>query len=356
MNLKVKTTKLQEMLNKALKGAGNNKLLPITSLISISVKDNVLTLTTTDATNYLYIKDEIKADDFSVVIHIETFAKLVAKMTCEDVELNVTDKGLEVVGNGTYVIPIPIDEEGNGIKYPNPREGFTAENMSKLTLSTVKTILHSIKPSLSTSNDVPVYTGYYVGDTVVSTDGYKIAGFKVNVFDDAKLISSEMMDLLDVMTDEVIVVATNGNKLVFETENCVVYGTIMDGVDDFPISPITDFLYKDAFPSMCKISKTHILQVLDRIGLFVGEFDDGVVNIKFTDNHLEITSVSSSGTEIIQYAESEDAKDFNATINLNMLVTQIKAQASDTVTIYYGKDNSIRLVDGDITLIVALTE
>ena len=55
MKIIIKTTTLQEMIAKAIKGASNNKLIPLTSLMAIEVKDKVLTLTTTDATNYLYI-------------------------------------------------------------------------------------------------------------------------------------------------------------------------------------------------------------------------------------------------------------------------------------------------------------
>lgn len=58
MKLQIKTTKLQEMLARAIKGASNNKLIPLTSLIAISLKDGELTLITTDATNYLYVRDD----------------------------------------------------------------------------------------------------------------------------------------------------------------------------------------------------------------------------------------------------------------------------------------------------------
>ena len=57
MKLTINAVKLQEMVSRASKGVGNNKLIPITSLNCIEVKDNVLTLITTDATNYLYITD-----------------------------------------------------------------------------------------------------------------------------------------------------------------------------------------------------------------------------------------------------------------------------------------------------------
>ena len=55
MKLKIKTLKMQEMVSKAIKGASGNKMIPITSLMAIELKENVLTLTTTDASNYVKI-------------------------------------------------------------------------------------------------------------------------------------------------------------------------------------------------------------------------------------------------------------------------------------------------------------
>ena len=53
--MKLPTIKLQEMLAKSIKGASFNKLMPMTSMIAIKVKNKELTLTTTDGTNYLYM-------------------------------------------------------------------------------------------------------------------------------------------------------------------------------------------------------------------------------------------------------------------------------------------------------------
>jgi DNA polymerase III sliding clamp (beta) subunit (PCNA family) len=46
--MKIATEKFQDMVARASKGASENKLLPITRLMAFELKDNVLTLTTTD--------------------------------------------------------------------------------------------------------------------------------------------------------------------------------------------------------------------------------------------------------------------------------------------------------------------
>ena len=39
MKLEISTLKLQEVVSKAIKGASNNKLIPLTGLLSIEVND-----------------------------------------------------------------------------------------------------------------------------------------------------------------------------------------------------------------------------------------------------------------------------------------------------------------------------
>ena len=53
--IELQTSKLKEMVSRAVKGASFNSILPITSMMAVELKDNKLTLTTTDGTNYLYI-------------------------------------------------------------------------------------------------------------------------------------------------------------------------------------------------------------------------------------------------------------------------------------------------------------
>ena len=53
MKFSILTKTLQDMINKVIKGAGNNKILPLTSMLDINLKEGVLSLTTTDMNNYV---------------------------------------------------------------------------------------------------------------------------------------------------------------------------------------------------------------------------------------------------------------------------------------------------------------
>lgn len=360
MKLTIKTETLKEMVSKAVKGAGNNKLIPITSLMAIELKDNTLTLTTSDATNYLYIKeDKVVGEDFYVVVQVEQFSKLISRLTCENVELEVTGNSLQVRGNGTYMIDIPLDENGEFIVYPNP---LATEKKSKksskgeIHLSTIKTILTSCKPALATTMETPVYTNYYAGDTVIATDTMKIASYNVDLFNDEKLlISAELMNLLDVIDEENISVSVDDTSIVFTTKDCIVYGHKAEGIEEFAVDAING-LTQSEYPSMCKLNKDELLSILDRISLFVSTYDKRAIRLTFARDGIGIESKQSNGVEHINYVESKDFNPFTLLIDIEMLMSQVKANVSDVIEMQYGLDSSIKLVDGNLTQIIALMD
>lgn len=356
MKLTISTSTLQNMVAKSMKGASCNKMIPLTGLMAIELKDHLLTLITTDATNYLYVREgKIEGDDFYVVIQAEMFSKLISKMTCEKVSLELKDNTLMVTGNGKYSIELPLDEEGELIKYPDPLVNTKFGAPTEINLSTVKLILNTAKAALANTLEVPCYTGYYVGDKVVATDTYKICGINIKLWDEPALVSPEMMSLLDIFTDEKFVVSRDGNTMLFESPGCTVYGTLMDSIDDYQIEAIGSLLAQD-FESSCKLTKSALLQLLDRLALFVSPYDKNGVYLTFTRNGLQIESKQANSVEVIPYAESENFRDFTCCVDIEMLHSQVKANTGDGITIHYGEDNAIKLTDGNVIQVIALLE
>ena len=357
MKLTINTSTLQNMVAKAMKGASCNKMIPLTGLMAIQLLDHELTLITTDATNYLYIhEDKVEGDDFYVVVQADIFSKLISKLTCEKVSLELKDNTLMVKGNGKYSIELPLDEEGELIKFPNPMEkGLGDITAYAINLSTVKLILATAKSALANTLEVPCYTGYYVGDKVVATDTYKICGISIKLWDEPALISPEMMNLLDIFTDEKITAMRSGNTMWFESKNCHLYGTLMDSIDDYQIEAI-DGLLEQGFESSCKLTKSALLQLLDRLALFVSPYDKNGVYLTFTRDGLQIESKQANSVEVIPYTESKDFRDFTCCVDIEMFHSQVKANTGDGITIHYGEDNAIKITDGNVVQIVALLE
>lgn len=362
MKLTIATEKFKDMVSRATKGVGNNKLIPLTSLIAIELKDSELTLITTDATNYLYIKeDKIVGEDFYAVVDANVFSKLISKITSESITLQIRKDltALEVIGNGTYRLELPIDENGEFIKYPDPYANLVVDNdmsdSSTINKTTANVILETIKPALATTLENPCYTGYYMGNNVVATDTYKIASMNVGIFDTPKLISAELFDLLAVMRSEKIAVTVADDTIMYSTPDCIIIGKLMEGLEDFAIDPIME-LVNTEFDSSCAVAKSAVLQLLDRLSLFVGPYDKNAIHLTFTNNGLQVSSKATSGVEIIPYVMSDNFRDFTCAVDIQMLTQEIKAISSDVIELHYGELNAIKFVDGNITIIVALLE
>ena len=358
MKLTIGTELMKDVVARAIKGAGNNKLIPITSMMCIELKDGELTVITTDATNYLYIKEQhVAGDDFYVVVDANQFAKLVSKMTCESITMTVDEKlyTMKVKGNGNYTIELPLDEDGESVKFPDAVATSDAVDLTGFNRSTVIAILETIKPALAVTMENPQYTAYYMGDKVVATDSYKIASLAIPMFDEPKLVSSEFLDLVAVMRAEKIMVSASDTDIVFKTPDCIIVGKFVDGIDDFAIEPITNLIEQE-LDSHCGVPKSDLLQMLDRLSLFVGTYDKNAVDLTFTNQGLQVSSKASSGIEILPYVTSDNQVDFTCAVDIQMLVNEVKAIQNDLIEIYYGDDSSIKLVDGNITIVIALME
>lgn len=164
-----------------------------------------------------------------------------------------------------------------------------------------------------------------------------------------------MMDLLSVMYAEKIKVERSGDDVIFSTPDCIVVGKTLEGFDEFAIDAITS-LVDTEYNSYCKVSKNALLQLLDRLALFVSPYDKNAISLTFTSQGLQVSSLATSGVEIIEYIASNNFKDFTCSIDINMLIQEVRAIKNDVIELYYGDDNAIKLVDGNITLIVALLE
>lgn len=360
MKLTINAEKLKDMVSRAVKGVGNNKLIPLTSLMCIELKEAMLTLVTTDATNYLYITEKgIIGDDFYVVVDANTFSKLISKMTCENITLEVKDglQALEVKGNGNYRIELPLDENGQIIKYPDPVTTTDLSHAIENTInrSTVQVILETIKPALAVTLENPCYTGYYMGEQIVATDTYKIASMGVKLFDTPKLVSPEFLDLLAVTHEEKITALVTDTDIMCSTSDCIVCGKFMEGIEEYAIDAISGLVNTD-FTSFCSVPKNALLQLLDRLSLFVGTYDKNAIYLTFTQSGLQISSKAANGVELIDYVSSEDFKDYTCAIDIQMLTQEVKAIQNDVIELYYGEDNAIKMTDGNITIIIALLE
>lgn len=358
MELKIKTHDLKEMVSKSIKCVSNNKLIPLTSLMSIKVESNILTLTTTDATNYFYVSssDLYDCEDFEVCVMADIFTKLVQKTTAEYTTLVVDNAIMKIKGNGNYTLELPLDENGATIKFPKKlKDDCFRKLLGTIKLSTIHNILAVNKSSLAENMDFPVLTCYYCGDKVITSDRKRVCDTDIKVFDEPMLITAALMELLGSLDEEDIEVTIDEGSVVFSTSSDILFAPITEGVETFPVKAIESLVEQD-FSSMCKVSKSALLNVVDRLSLFVAPYDKHGIYLTFNSDGILLSSKKSSGQELIPYVESENFVPYTCCIDIEMFRSQIVTQDCDAVELYYGSDVAVKLVNKNITQIIALLE
>lgn len=278
---------------------------------------------------------------------------MVTRLTSETTTLSFEEGVFTVYANGQYKIELPLDENGEFIKLPTPYEEILKQKpTSKMTLEAVKSILRVNKPSLATTLEVPCYTGYYVSDRVISTDTYKLCGNKISVLGKPALVAPETMLLLDNVEEADVDITVQGNEILFNTETCKVYGNLMSGIEDYAVDAISE-LIDASFDSSCKVVRDVFMQAVDRVGLFISEYDNHSVNLQFTKEGIEVSSPQASGAELVEY-EQNKGEDFTCAVNVEMLITQLQACGEDIITIEYGQPNTIKIVSEEVVQVLAL--
>lgn len=353
--MKVVTSRMKEAVNKAIKGAGFNNLIPITSMIGIKLSDGKLRFLTTDMTNTLcIIIDKVSGVDMDITVDADKFGKLIAKTTSEDIELIVIDDVLSVKANGTYKIPLIADEEGL-VTFPALSE--TKGKTTNVKLTSIMQAYNINKSALAKTLENPALTGYYCGDMVISTDANVITfnDFKMFEQDEPLLISPQLMQLLTLNKQEDIKLIADKTLLTFIADDMVVQGAVMEGIEDFPADDVKAYL-DEAFTSSCKVPKDLLLATLDRLALFIEPYDKNGAYFTFGRKGINIHSKKDASTEVINYVESKDFEPFVCCVDIPMLKEQLQANPDDTVKICYGNENALKIESGKVTQVIALLE
>lgn len=359
MSLTISTKELQNMVRKASSCVSNNKLIPLTGLMNVKVKDNVFTLTTTDATNYFYAKgaEKVNCEDFEISVIADLFTRLIQKSTSEHTVLIVEGNTLKIDTNGTYVMELPLDENGAPIKFPNKLPDFMSEPKT-IQWSTVKKVVNVNKASLSDTMDFPVLTCYYCADRVITSDRKKICRSEIKMFDNPMVISAKLMDLLYTLDEENIEVskAENENVYVFSTSHDTIYAPETEGIETFPVDAI-ETLVNQSFKSSCTVSLDAVTAMLDRLSLFIAPYDKHAVYLTFNQDGILFSSKKSSGQELIPYVTSDNFEPYTCCIDIEMLKSQVETHdGEETLELYYGSEVAIKLANENVTQIIALLE
>lgn len=349
------TDRLKQLVSYAIKGAGFNKLLELSTYMGIRVDSGILYLNTTDGTNYLSVSDACVADDMDITVDADLFSKLIGKINSDTVDMEVVNNTLVVTGKGKYTLELIPDENGGLFSFPNKFPDET-ETICTIGASDLLAISTSVKASLSS---VPgsAYSSYYFGNIIASTDKAMMTIFNKKFCNEPYLLNRDFVDLMcmgnvdaEISKSDNLIMA---NASISEKGMISICTPIQAGVSDFNIDGVNKFAALK-INSFCRIRKAELLDLLDRMILFVSKFDDGVIQLEFGNTGVSVSSLASNGVEFVEYQECKNVEPTTIKINIDRLRNQLKAYSSDLVDLYFGNDICIKFVDGDITQIIAL--
>lgn len=356
MKLNVNTRLFQGLASKAMKCASCLSDVLITGMMAIEVKNNTLTLTTTNGNIYLYVSEPCPNEDFYVVVDVDVFYKLVSKLTSETMTLEVVRDSLVVTANGKYTIGLPYDSEGELVKYPDKRARLANVEPTTVSASLLKLTLATAKPSLNTTKGYyGCYTGYYLGDGIITTDSTKICLIKSKAFNEPVLIRPDMMNFVELLDDEDVEVRRDDEYLMLKTENCTIYGQILPFLEDFQYDVIKG-LCEEEFGYSCQIEKAALLSLLDRLSLFVVKQDENGIYLNFEEDAIRVTSRQDDSTELIHYQSIKVPTTFSCCVDIEKLIDQVKSTLSDVIDLHFGSERALKIVDGNVIKMIALFE
>lgn len=351
------TKELQSLTVKASKCASNSKYNALTSLLNVVLEDGTISLTTTDSNNFFTVrKKDVSGDNLSFTVNVNLFTRLIAKMSSENIRVNVTSDMISITGNGTYKIPIQLDVDGSEIKYPK-HEINNPEFSGEVKTSVLKAISQYNKPSLATTLEKPFLTRYMcVEDCVISGDEYNICRLNLNTFGTDVLISPVVIDLLCMSDEEDIDFKIYENNILFETDSMKLFAMLADGADEYPVDRIKSITTEIEYPSDCVLPKTALINAIDRLSLFIDDDDQNGLYMTFTKDGVKLESMKNSGIESVSYQGSNNFKDFTCCVGVESFRKQLVSRAGESVHIYYGDEATLTIKEGNIIQVISLQE
>ena len=118
----------------------------------------------------------------------------------------------------------------------------------------------------------------------------------------------------------------------------------------------TKRLLKNDSPVLLTTAEQDLLNVLDRMALFVTDYDKNGVFLKFTSDGFEIRSQKSNAVELLAIKSETPIFEFSCLADIEMLKSQVGAVIGDIVNIYYGQPTSLKIKEGNTTMVLSLMQ
>ncbi len=350
--MKVNTSILKDML-RAVNGCKPSKLLEITNYYELDFSVEGLSLRATDGINFITINYPTECEDkMTAIVKADQFSKLINKTTKDTVTLNLTDSYLEVKGNGTYKVEIVSDEV-------YPTLDIDADKEFMITYTTLSNaIIDGAKAKSTSPNDGALYSYLLRDNQIITADAIKVYSTELDgeYLDDVELlIPPTLATLLQSIDVENIIFKVNKDCTLLRAigQNVIITGALQEGAAEYPnVTPLLNSKY----PYTCEIDVKQVLQALDRLNLFIGLYDKGIIDVVFSDTNMTIAT-SSKSVEMIEYTKPIDLSEpFVISVNSGYMKDLFSAVDEPSVTVEFGTEETIKLCTKDSIMLLATAD
>lgn len=360
--LRLKTNVLKDMLNKAVKVCSFNKMLPLTGLVEIETSTDGLSLKTTDGITTMVITERIEGlEPARVTVDANIITALVNKITTEEIELIISDSSLTITGNGVYNLEIRVDESGEIVKLPAINQELANSANKEFDFKGIVERLNICKSAIAGGEDGAELRNYYLKDMIFATDQLKVSAVSniPSMVGEELFISGDLGKIIMELGFIKANYARNNENLVIVGENFILSSVmLLDELNKFrdTLSGIQGLIGLD-YTNKVVIKKNDLINLLDRLSIFVSEYDSNSIDLIFLPEHIKATNQKKTCDEIIAY---EDAKltnliEFQSILNIEHLKQLLAVLPNDTIEFQF--DNSIpslKIVDGDVIQFLGL--
>jgi DNA polymerase III sliding clamp (beta) subunit (PCNA family) len=336
---------MRSILSKVAHGVGKKYTQPITEYLYISLVEGELLIRSTNGVNFVTVfADDIQGDDGECVVKADQFIKLIDKTTKTETSFKLHEFYLEVKGNGTHKVAVTSD------KFPDYEFSANAPHVDVNT-DVLKRVFKVNESAIAKELILPFLTGYNVGATVITTDGIKMCINDTKITEERVLITQALADLISkTFTSDKVEVQKDGNKILIRSNDVTVFGTELDGLQDYPdITGVLGFEYVN----VAKVNKVELLSILDRISLFIDGYDNTGLKMRFKENIIEIEDVRGKCQESMEYMDKTFTEEAELLLNVDFLKDILSAASTDVVEIKYDEQLPVRIDDGHVTLFLS---
>lgn len=312
---------------------------PMTDLVELYSTDGVCHMGSTDGTTRIVATLGCTEELDNVVVSLSMLTKLLKLNNSEDISLVDCGDFVKFVGDGTYKIPIHVDEIGDKISLnlsmPKCDGGMPCS------ISAHNLALDRLGLSLYEGTATPMLNYYCnIENTFVSTNGailgavYGEAYFK-------QTYPNILTQISNLPTDFIYNVVDGGQR--FSCGNIEIF-VLLNEPTDFPVAVVTPFLdVSSMFKYKIDCTKQSLLDILRRADLFRDPFESICsIYIVVKDNVVTITNKKETCTDMLPY-KFIDSEDIKIKTSLDNMIKCTRKMEKDIVI--YLSDKCICLQD-----------